>query len=411
MLGTTQDASAQSPMDGTPLIGANRHLAGVIPGSYPRAPQLANGNAPPRYDGTVSEFAANLDEAVAAQMWNRAKVCAACSKPCAVTLAKCNACFESLADVAVTATENIVMGFVYGVAHAAKFPLKISIRLEVADTLVYDDPLARSTAHLNAIPTDVHIPDWRWLLLNPSKAITLLNRLDQRAFEAVEATVYGNDGWRSEVLRPGAVASADELRPHCIAALNAVPSQYQIHLHYIVPPLLPNDNHCLLTGQRFSRGRWLPLSYVIAALKALQPMNGLKGATEMETADALSAIAALPNGPSYEEYFNAALESYKASHDLLENWTAHPERFKYMATVDPDAPGGYTITPLAESAELGEGGPLPEHKKLVKEDKNALSSYGASSSGSVESSASPASYYSHARAVGEVLGASDWVAA
>ena len=287
----------------------NRHLAGVIPASYPRAPQLTNGNAPPRYDGTVSEFAANLDEAVAAQMWNRAKVCAACSKPCAVTLAKCNACFESLTDVAVTATENIVMGFVYGVAHAAKFPLKISIRLEVADTLVYDDPLARSTAHLNAIPTDVHIPDWRWLLLNPSKAITLLNRLDQRAFEAVEATVYGNDGWRSEVLRPGAVASADELRPHCIAALNAVPSQYQIHLHYIVPPLLPNDNHCLLTGQRFSRGRWLPLSYVIAALKALQPMNGLKGATEMETADALSAIAALPNGPSYEEYFNAALES------------------------------------------------------------------------------------------------------
>ena len=131
----------------------------------------------------------------------------------------------------------------------------------------------------------------------------------------------------------------------------------------------------------------------------------------METADALSAIAALPNGPSYEEYFNAALESYKASHDLLENWMAHPERFKYMATVDPDAPGGYTITPLAESAELGEGGPLPEHKKLVKEDKNALSSYGASSSGYVESSASPASYYSHARAVGEVLGASDWVAA
>ena len=65
----------------------------------------------------------------------------------------------------------------------------------------------------------------------------------------------------------------------------------------------------------------------------------------------MAAIAAVPNGPSYEEYFNAALESYKVSHDLLENWTAHPERFAYMATVDADAAGGYTISPLAEITE------------------------------------------------------------
>ena len=107
----------------------------------------------------------------------------------------------------------------------------LSMRLETADTLVYDDPLARSTCHLNVVPSDVHLPDWRHLLLQPTKALALLRRLEERAWEAVEAGVYSHAGWRAEVLRPGAVAAAAELRPHCIAALNAVcPSQSHLHL-------------------------------------------------------------------------------------------------------------------------------------------------------------------------------------
>ena len=203
-------------------IDGTRHLAGVLPGAYPLPPQLS-GEAPPKFDGSLAEFAATLPADVAPQMWNRAKICPECSKACAVTLVSCNGCGASLAAAEVTATENVVMGFVYGVGRGAKFALRLSLRHESADTLVYDDPLARSTCHLNAVPSDVHLPDWRHLLLQPTKALALLRRLEERAWEAVEAGVYAHPGWRAEVLRPGAVAEAAELRPHCIAALNAVP--------------------------------------------------------------------------------------------------------------------------------------------------------------------------------------------
>ena len=68
-------------------------------------------------------------------MWNSAKICMACGKACATTLDHCNRCGASLAAVPVTATENVVMGFVYGVARAAKFELKLSLCVEAADTL------------------------------------------------------------------------------------------------------------------------------------------------------------------------------------------------------------------------------------------------------------------------------------
>ena len=60
-------------------------------------------------------FAAN--DLIADQMWNKAKVCPDCNKPCALTLAKCNGCGSTaLANAPVSATENVLMGFVYGVS-------------------------------------------------------------------------------------------------------------------------------------------------------------------------------------------------------------------------------------------------------------------------------------------------------
>ena len=48
---------------------------------------------------------------------------------------------------------------------------------------------------------------------------------------------------------------------------DAVVSQYQLHMHYIVPPFRPDSFHCVLADKRFERGRWLPLDYVLAALE------------------------------------------------------------------------------------------------------------------------------------------------
>merc|ERR1719484_179764 len=197
------------------------------------------------------------------------------------------------------------MGFVYGVRATERFPLKLSLRFEDPTTIVYDDPLARATCHMNAIPTEAHLPDWRWLLTRPAAALTLLHRLDDAAWSVVETQYYGNETWRSSVLRPGAIASASELRAHCVPALNAVVSQYQLHMHYIVPPFRPDSYHSLLRGERFQKGRWLPMEYVYAALAALGA-DGIPDAPSKETAELLDIIEAR-GGPNYSNLYEAEM--------------------------------------------------------------------------------------------------------
>ena len=95
-------------------------------------------------------------------MFNVIRKCAKCSKPCAYTLEICNSCGAQLPHE-TTRSDNIFLGFIYGL-RASSFPLKISVRHQTEDTLVFDDLLALSTCHLNAIPTDVYISDLRFLL-------------------------------------------------------------------------------------------------------------------------------------------------------------------------------------------------------------------------------------------------------
>lgn len=49
------------------------------------------------------------------------------------------------------------MAFIYGVDKTS-FPLKISMRLETPEIMVFDDPLAITRAHVLSVPTDVYCP-------------------------------------------------------------------------------------------------------------------------------------------------------------------------------------------------------------------------------------------------------------
>ncbi len=60
------------------------------------------------------------------------------------------------------------MGFIYGVGKG-KFPYTISMRLQTEKFLCFDDPLSLATCHLNAIPTDVYVPDLRYLFADPER--------------------------------------------------------------------------------------------------------------------------------------------------------------------------------------------------------------------------------------------------
>ena len=58
------------------------------------------------------------------------------------------------------------MGFVFGL-QKDPFPLNISMRHQTVDHMVFDDLLALSSCHLNAIATAQYIPDFRFLLASP----------------------------------------------------------------------------------------------------------------------------------------------------------------------------------------------------------------------------------------------------
>lgn len=389
------DASALAPLGGS----TTSHLCSVKAGIYTLPAQQA-GAAEPKADMTVAEFAAAAAPEVGAQMWNRSKKCGACGKINAVTMVNCNGCGASLAQTPETATENVPMGFVYGVAKTKNFPLKLSMRLQEPTMLVYDDPLARATCHMNAIPTNVHLPDWRWLLTRPADALPLLRRLEDAAWRAVEANFYSNDGWRASVLREGACPTSAALRPHCIAALNAVVSQYQLHMHYIVPPFRPDSYHSLIIGRRFEKGRWLPMAYVYAALEALGG-EGIADAPNMETAELLAMLEA-KGAPNYSEAYDAEIERNIASHKALANWS--PDAFGHLATAAAEEPGGgaYTLSPVGG----GGGDGAATVTDVLKEDGKHLSSYGWG--GDASDARAPTSYYSFAKAADEVLTSTEW---
>ena len=132
--------------DGTLLAGADasRFFSVGIPSLGSPEPKVAGG-----FDAFLQE-----NPHLESQAYNEIKKCASCGKPCATTMEICNACGASLKDVAITKSPNLFIGFIYGV-DKANFPLKISMRHETEDIMVFDDPLAITRAHVLAVPTNV----------------------------------------------------------------------------------------------------------------------------------------------------------------------------------------------------------------------------------------------------------------
>ena len=65
----------------------------------------------------------------------------------------------------------------------------------------------------------------------------------------------------------------DTLREHVIMAFNLPPSQYQLHLQYMLPPLLPSHLGVFRRGAHFVHLRHFPMAYVREALEKLSALN------------------------------------------------------------------------------------------------------------------------------------------
>jgi len=264
------------------------------------------------------------NEELVRQTKNFIKKCMSCGKANAKTLKECNSCGKTL-PAEVTTSLNVCTSFIYGIA-----PWKVSIRYQSEDVLVYDDLMQCTLCHFNAISTKHYIQDWRFLLRRPREALALIDVLSQAANEAMWSQFWSHNKWKDKFLHPRARnMSFEDLQGLKCAGFNYPPSQYQLHLQYCLPPLVPFQFQMLKEGKGFLYGRFFPVTYVREVLvKAADGQNvpGLDSETDVETIiahfDALGIV--------YKERHAEFVAQLQAAHCSLANW--QPSDFSYRLT-------------------------------------------------------------------------------
>ena len=229
---------------------------------------------------------------------NKVKKCPLCKKANAFTLVCCNQCGGSLVSIEASRSANVFMGFVFGFERAGAIPLRISLRGATPDIIVMDDLLALAPLHFNIIPTAHYIPDWRYLLLKPKIGLALINDMLAAGVSAGQSLIT-NDTWADKFInsRHAKFSLAD----HIGAGFNYPPSQYQLHIQFCAPLLLPFQLAQFIKGVHFTHGRFFPFNFVKDTLERLASLGIQDGFATL----AANRADLCPAGVAYCDLFNA----------------------------------------------------------------------------------------------------------
>lgn len=348
----------------TAFEGASVTFLAKVKGTYPFIDQVV-GNKTAAFEGDPAAFLAHHgdNDANRRLLTNRIKKCAMCSKPNAFTLAQCNACGTSLVETPISFSNNVFMGFVFGI-QKGPFPFTVSIRYQDADFLVMDDLLALAPLHFNVIPTSQYIPDWRYLLRKPAEGAALVGAMIERC-ELAAQPFLSNAAWCSKVLKP---PHTFDLKNDIACGFNYPPSQYQLHIQYMMPNLLPFQYAQFLKGVHYTYKRFFPVSYVVECLKAATaaPLP----ATLLQDDTPIAAIVdyfAVQHGIDYDKIHTTFLANFK----LL--------AAKYASWSTADFEGGIVDIngkPIFASATATSSEADADINAIVNNDKLALQNYG-----------------------------------
>jgi hypothetical protein len=203
----------------------------------------------------------NRNQHTLRQLKNKVRVCPSCRKSCAFNLHHCNSCEADISNVETTYTNNIFMSFVYGIK-----TFKIAVRYQDNISIVFDDLLALTTCHLNTIPTDCYLPDWRYLLKRPESGYALLKKMYANCFRVVKEQFWTNSAWRCRYVRDSDGMTDEDIKSIIAAGFNYPPSQYQLHLQFMVLPLTPFHFSAYLKQHHYTKGRFFPVEYALAGM-------------------------------------------------------------------------------------------------------------------------------------------------
>jgi hypothetical protein len=256
------------------------------------------------------------------QTKNKVKKCASCGKPCAFTLTNCNQCGQDLTALPITYTNNVFTGFIFGI-QKGPFPFFMSLRKQTEQILIFDDLLATTPCHLNCIPTTTYIPDLRTLFENPTKGHALLLSMKNQTFQVLCEQYLSNKEWRSKLLNDSESISNEEMAQHVCAGLNYPPSQYQLHLQFILPPFTPFHWNMYQKGAHFTPRRFFPVEYMLAALGAMSRTNSsIPNASTMDINTIITMVKE-QHDVDYDAIHQTCYARYGASHVRLSNWNAN----------------------------------------------------------------------------------------
>jgi len=290
------------------------------------------------------------------------RVCAnqKCKKPVAFTLANCNGCGAPMSQVEITHTTNIFTSFCYGIQKEA-FPYVISLRSADPSILVFDDLLALTPAHLNCIPTDQYLSDWRFLCRKPKQGLELVNQLFEASWKVMKGQFLANAAWKNKIFRLADSIPDDDLRTHVACGCNFPPSQYQLHLQFMLPPFFPYHWFLFLNDGHFTKERFFPIEYIRQVL-ALNISYDVKEDTPIEELIAFYDS----KGVNYLQIWKQCYENYAASHKRFANWNS--EDFEHLVI------GDQLFSLKGETATLVEG--PHDLKAIFNQDKTTLQNYG-----------------------------------
>jgi len=347
---------------GTPQVGVGSVYLAELAAEVPHVDQLAE-TSEPAFDDTIDRFReVNAgDEVLQAMLLNKVKVCPGCKKECAYTLRNCNGCNSSIVDVKMSTSDNIFMGFIFGIARG-RYAYKISMRAQTPDFLCFDDPLSCTVCHVNAIPTYTYIPDARYLFTDPARGLALIDRLFEVAADVALGQFWSDMAFRNKFLKGHPTPeSRDDVYKMAFCGFNYPPSMYQLHLQFMHPPLLPFHFNLALEEKHFSHGRFFPLEYVRAAL-ALGDAVKMEITDDTDTGDIISMVT--KQGINYDEYHSTLMRRVRRMQAAFSPWEEQDFRHQVINGKVFSSFGGLVPVPQKD--------PL----QIQKEDKMALQNYG-----------------------------------
>jgi len=357
------------------VIRSSGYFAGPKKDIFPPANTIET-ETKPKFK-SFEEFLKEFGDEWKPHTLNKVKICPnpQCGKPCSYTQDNCNECAKELTEAEVETTENVFMGFIFGVKEG-KFPFTISLRAESERFIVFDDLLATAPMHTLIIPTFSWIPDFRHFFLAPQDALGIINEMYQEGLEVMQKQFWNNAAFHKKYWNN--MKSRKDMESLVIAGFNYPPSVWQVHMQFLAAPSSPYFYNAMQRGIHLNNGRFFPLAYIKAILKSviefpLPPsINTETGADEII------------------KYFDERHINYNKYHDEeLQRWQKLQERCSAYHQNDFTR---LVIEDTVFNMKLQTTGEDP--KVLQKSDKKALQNYGRP----YKSHQAPAgSYYSHAK--------------